>query len=521
MDTGKFLTSLLTVLSENGIVIPMDNLQNPNQYSQNLKAIGKKHGFKLNKVNDHFEVRYKDGEQWLSTKKIIYTSIESEAIDFAIKEKEKIIREYKERKDNRLKRKDNVQLYKMLNGYFTENSIYLQRDNNDNKMILSPKLIHRHSNIVKKFLIPFLKEKKINSFEGITKSVYSDFKIYLQNKNYTAGHINNILSVFNRILNHAERYEIIPKLPYSKGMGVIRKSEEEKARNIGDPLPIEKLKHIITLCHKLFMSNILESWEVLLLMALGLTTGMRDKEIGNIRVNDIKFVVKEDMHILYVSNKKNEKYLTERSEKYRKIPLHPFVVELLKDFIKRKKKASNDFLFGKNNSKAEYRLNYKYTVHAIFYVLIAIRVKEKLQENATKDNIFPFMETIKNFENVLESLEELKDYANKNNYHFYSFRHTLITIMQLERMHPDWNDYFTGHKPSAKIRDNYTHINSVENNLFCQQYGKPYLDMINKYFFPEKTQEEIEAERKETVQKFTANQEGEIKENINSIFECI
>jgi integrase len=515
MDGVKLLNSLLTVLMENGIVVPVDTFQSLGQDGQNLKAIGKKHGFKLNKVNDHYEVRYKDGDHWLSTKKNIYTSNESEAISYAITEKENIIREYKERKDNRLKKQDSVQLYKMLNGYFTEDSIYLQRDNNDNKMILSPELIHRHFNIVKKFLIPFLKEKKVNGFEDITKSVYSDFKIYLQNKNYTAGHINNILSVFNRILSHAERYEIIPKLPYSKGTGVVRKSEEEKSRNIGDPLPIEKLKHIITLCHGLLMSNILESSEVLLLMAIGLTTGMRDKEIGNIRVKDIKFVANEGLHILYVSNKKNEKYLTEKSEKYRKIPLHPFVIELLTDFIKRKGKTCDDFLFGKNSSKAEYRLNYKYTVHAIFYVLIAIRVREKLQENATKNNIFPFTETIKSFKGILEkeSLGELKEYADKNNYHFYSFRHTLITIMQLERMHPDWNDYFAGHKPSAKMRDNYTHINSVENNLFCQQYGKPYLDMINKYFFPEKTKEEIDAERKETIQKFTTNQEEGIKGN--------
>jgi hypothetical protein len=104
MNTESLLNDLFTVLLKNGIVFDM-NAVNQNQDSQNLRLVSKKHGFKPNKIDGHFEVRYKDGDSWLPTRKIIYTENEGEAVDFAITEKQNIIREYKERKKSRKQRR--------------------------------------------------------------------------------------------------------------------------------------------------------------------------------------------------------------------------------------------------------------------------------------------------------------------------------------------------------------------------------------------------------------------------------
>jgi integrase len=526
MNAENLVIDLFKILSSHGIVLDMDTLlksQNSDD-SQNLKLVGKKHGFKLKKVNDHYEVRYKDGDSWLSTKKIIYTDNEREAVNFAISEKQNIILEYKGKKASREQKKDCIQLYKMLSGYYTENSIYLQKDSNDNKDSIAPSHIRILKNITEKYLIPFLKEKKVKCFDDITKSVYADYKIHLQSKNYTSGYVNQILSAFNRILKHAERYDMIMKLPYSRGTGLVKKSEEEQERNKGDCLPIEKMLNIIPFCYHLLINRVLKSTEVLLLMALGLTTGLRDKEMANIKISDIKFVSKKNMYLLFVNNKKNERFLSEKSEKYRKIPLHPVVVDLITRHIKKTGRGNDDFLFGKNKNKTEVqKLSYVFSVNAILYLLIAFKIREKIQETASIREAIDIIKSYRGILNSQEKMKEIRDYAQNNNFHFYSFRHTIVTLMNIEKIHPDFNDYFTGHKPIAKMRDNYTHINTVDNGLFCEEYAMPYLDMINKYFFPvKKTKGEMEILRKEALKKFLANREKSIEPNKNiNIFESI
>jgi integrase len=92
---------------------------------------------------------------------------------------------------------------------------------------------------------------------------------------------------FNRILQYHERNEIIPKLPYSKGTGILKPSKEEKA-NSKKPqiLPTDMLKGIfeIRISKKHKRENI-QLYHTLSM--IGLTTGMRDSEIGRIKVSDI------------------------------------------------------------------------------------------------------------------------------------------------------------------------------------------------------------------------------------------
>jgi hypothetical protein len=232
------------------------------------------------------------------------------------------------------------------------------------------------------------------------------------------------------------------------------------------------------------------------------------------------------MYLLYVSNKKNERFLSDK-ERYRKIPLHPFIIGLAEKHIIRNNKTPNSLLFSRDNSKKEAeRLSSKFAASAIDYLFIALYIKNQIWER-NKDA----SKTIDDFRGVLKSaekMEAIREMTKKNNYHFYSFRHTIITILTLEKTNLDFVDYVTGHKNST-VRDNYTHINTVNTELFCREYGKLYLDMVEKYFFPpRKTREEQKAEQEKTLREYIASRKKdrdsaghEDGKDKDSIFESI
>jgi integrase len=512
-------------------------------------VMGREYGFNLTrhekKGRIYFEVRYKEGNTWINTRSRINTSDIKAALNTAIKEKDNFIERYYARKTERANNFDKTDLYRMLNNYYTPDSVYLQRDNNDNRPSLSPLKIRNLRNITKKHLIPFLQSKKIRTINSITKTIYSDYKIYLQNKNFSAGYINTVLSSFNRILLHNERYEHISKLPYSKGMGRVVKSKEEEERVKGNCLPFNKMRGIARLCYNMSRryKSVFKSKEILLLFSLGLTTGLRDKEISNIKIKDIKYAEKGKMYLLYVNNHKIERY-TIATEKYRKIPLHPYIVQQLKEYIAARNKKSDDYLFEYDTTRQDrlkmrmkirlgdkYReedfdnnreklLNYNKALNSITYLFIAINIREKIIKSE-KPRL-----TDKIKESIMFSKEDIKkiiEYTKEHNYHFYSFRHTLTTIMGLDRLNTDFIDYITGHLPEGKMRANYTHINSVDNALFCKEYGALFLKTIDKYFFVE-PKEDREKAGKEAIKNFIEknkgiNREKEIENN--SLFEVV
>jgi integrase len=152
---------------------------------------------------------------------------------------------------------------------------------------------------------------------------------------------------FNRILQYHERNEIIAKLPYSKGTGILRISNEEKAitRNKRYMLPTERINHIFD---SYFDSGIKRENTLLYytLSLIGLTTGARNSEIGRIKRSDINYLKSENVYLLKIYNHKTDYYNTEDLEGYRKIPLHPFVVEAVRIYIRKKNIETDDYIFG-------------------------------------------------------------------------------------------------------------------------------------------------------------------------------
>jgi integrase len=513
MNMDELTRDILILLSQYGIIIPNMNEIREAQGPKNQKILEKKHGFKLTKVESddvHYEVRYKDGPVWLNTRNIVYAQNNDEALMYAIREKDRIISEYKERKEKRLKAKNEIQLYVLLSDYYLDNSPYLEKDRADNRKSLIHRRIIEARNSIKKIIIPYLKENKIKSLNEITREVYANLKVFLLGKNFTARYINNILAYFNRILIHCERYEYIPKLPYSKGQGIVTIPKDEKNKHKGDCLPVEKLFLLIKLCFYLAETNNYKkpifSLENVLLFAMGLTLGLRDKETVNLRVKDIKYCAKEKMYLAYIGNNKIKDYTTEIDE-YRKIPIHNFIAQKIENYVLKTGKKQDDLLFS-NSGKSEIEASHRKIVNAIILPFIALERSKSIT-----------IENVKNLQFLsTEYIDGIKKYMQEKNYHFYSFRHTISTIMGLEKLNPDFNDYIMGHKKPG-MKQNYTHINSVENSIFCQEYGKSYLQLIEKYFFPKPRDERIK-DKEKAFKDFVENLDKK-PENSKGVFEII
>jgi integrase len=453
----------------------------------------------------YYAVKYKDPEskKWLSTKTSTNTDNETLAKSFAIENRERIIKEYKEHTKKLHKKNDGKEFYKMLLEYYTDNSQYLKDDYVNNKKKIDKKQRNLNNGFIQNYLIPYFKEKKINSIQEITRSVYSNLKLYLQNvknkknKTLSTKTINNYLIAFIRILQYHERNEIIPKLPFSKGTGIIRIGNEEKKNSKKPhPLPTDNLKGIfetyitITDGRK---NNLL----YYILSLIGLTTGMRDSEIGRIKFTDIIYVKNDNYHYLKAYNHKTEYYNKEETDEYRKIPLHPFVAGMLMYYCKEKNTGKNDYLFGipklnEDTKQIDGYLHPSKAHKAIIHLYRQIKFRENLNDKG-KFEVSP--------------IEELEKEMKEKRIVFYSLRHTFNTLCVLYR-HNDTDttrsdniiDYFTGHKMASKMMENYTHINKADNHTFYHNYGKFVIDMLNKFIF---TNNEEDQKKNEALDKYT------------------
>ena len=446
----------------------------------------KTHRFRVDKIrNGYWKVTYKcpDTKKWVIKKNFCANSEEMAKL-YAMEKKETIIREYRENKAKRDTKNTGMDFYLMLEDYYSENSKYLKDDSVNKKRDLDDRQRIQYYGNIRNHFIPFLKEKNINSIQKITNSVYSELKIYLQGKIKTNRTINNVLIPFNRILQYHERNELISKLPYGKGLGsVVKKNSEKKERY---PLPIEYIKNI-------FSTALCEDWNgkehvlyYYLLGMIGLTTGMRNSEIARIKRQDIKQITNTDIYLLFAYNNKTKYYNTENNE-YRKIPLHPFVVNFLNFYIKEKEKEAtiypNSYLFGRPKINKDGKiidgiLHPRIFNRAIKYLYRHILTGQRYKETGKFDQAIQI-------DNKLIEAE-----MKKNHITYYSLRHTFNTLCVLYRFNDtdaertdDIIDYFTGHKINNAMRANYTHINKINDKIFFNDYGKFVIDMLNKYIF--------------------------------------
>jgi integrase len=462
-----------------------------------LKLVQKLHGFSLRKDNDpkfasgfHYSVVYKDPEtgKFLSTHISTNTDDEQQAIDFAIYKRDELIKAYKERKANQKTKIDNRLFFVLLKNYYRLNSEYLKDDQVNGARTLPYKMRNLYQGIIERELIPFLQSNNVNSFSEITRKVFSDFKIYLQErytirkngtkKRLTIKTINNYIQAVIRILKYAERNELIQKLPFSKGTTVLKTNENEIKKQAG-LLPLDYLRVFDKYSVHFHTNSDIELHYLKALSALSSTCGLRDSEAGRIKRQDIVYVESEGYYYVNVYNNKTKKFNRTESEKYRKIILHPLVIEILKDHILKSKIERDDYLFGISKQDKETKIIDGYLHWRKSKKAINFFYKQIYFWKSVKENNWDIEKSIKDFD-----IKKMKSEMTEKNITFYSFRHTFNTLLGGANSRSDCIDYFMGHKFDSAMRQNYTHIDQIDSKTFYDEYGKFLIDKINKYFFP-------------------------------------
>jgi hypothetical protein len=478
--TNSEVASILGDL--NTLVLRVNNLSN-NIIVTDTTA--KDNGFSLSKKwydKDHFayEVKYRDSHtgKWIYTRTNTHTDNWEEANIFAIREKDKILRNFFARKEQR--KNSGIGFYSMLLEYYADDSKYLNNDTLNEKRELNPKQIVRNRNFIKKHLIPFLKNQKVVDFDGFTREVYNSLKDYLKKQKTSKGevfsdnYINHHLTCVNRILQYAERKEMIAKLPYSPGSGKVKVNSKKK-RGL---LPTEYLDQIFSLHIK---SLDIEGMYFYLVCAITLCFGLRNSELARIKREDVKYVKKCDAYYIKVWNHKTEFHNKTEAEGYRKMPLHKFLIDALMLYCKIKNIQKNDYIFGSIDKNGEPQLPQKISDKAIKIFYTQICIKRALPNSEIK--IIP-VDNAEYDNRVKENEDSIANEMKEKNIVFYSFRDTFESLLGIQN--PSQTlliDYFMGHKPEQEMLANYLNINGVDNEKFFFNFGN-HLLKYQEQFLP-------------------------------------
>jgi len=471
------------IVKLNDLLLTANALLGDSGVMENAEKI---HGFRLREIPSdkfsagfYYAVVYKDPDtgEWLTGKKATYQSDRSKAVAFAIEHKETIIQAYRERKGKKQQVKDGEAFYKMLGEYFQPDSRYLKDDEANNSKRMPSKQMGLYNGFIYKYLIPYLRDREVADIKGITKEVYSGLKIHLAEKRLSPKTINNRLTGFIRILKNHLRNELIDKLPYSEGNGYLR--AESKPRN---PLPARFTAHLEGIIAMPVYYRFLTkeppkngkypyTAEPYLVAVLGLLCGMRNSEIARLKRSDIKQVAGiEGAYYIKCLNEKTKQHHRADGERYRKLPIHPVILDLLIDYINTNKIGPDDYIFGSPKMKdgeIDGHMNPRRNAKALRELYSQLKAKEAIE---TTGNITGLLAAGFNS-------DTLKSEIKKDRISFYSLRHTFETLFEMKHKGDTiLNNYFMSHKPTQAMLGNYLHINKVGDTIFWDEYGKHMIE---------------------------------------------
>jgi integrase len=308
--------------------------------------------------------------QW-STK----TGNYSEAEIFAAMNKEKLIKEYLNKKEGRT-------LYSILRTYYAKDSPYLAIDAVRGRKIgeTSRKILHGF--IINTF-IPFLLENKIKTFPEIKPLVINRFQNFLLiEKGLLPQSINRQIGGIKSIFSHLYMTGII---------------EHNIMKDIA---PLRARTNQTRGCHSIDkLSGIFkDKWKdqkSYLLCSLIYSTGLRNNEIKNLKVKNI--LKKDSLSFLNIENSKTVNGI-------RMVPLHHKVTTTLNEWIEEHHLVADDYLFVKNANQRLYRAANK--ANRLLGSLLNKKSEELENENITFYSGRHFYKTMLNSHN-LGDIEEL------------------------------------------------------------------------------------------------------------------
>ena len=333
-----------------------------------------------------YYVRYWHNGKMISSKWCTHTNDYEKACLFADQNREKIITEYKQ--------KYGGYCIKFLQQFYDQSSAVFQKESKRNGEMKEVRR-KRYYMIINDKFIPFLKEKKIESFNDITVPVLDDFQDYLLGTGIKAQTANDNMAAINKIFNYLVRKGVITVNPCQNLSPIPEKEEDKKTHGCYE---LEIMKGIFNKRWKDKMSYLLN--------LIIYTTDMRPIEIKSFCKNDIIM----NYGVKFIELKKSKTY-----NGIRKVPLHEKVYAKIVEY-------ANGMEVNKNIFSDV--TNYQFT---------------------------------KAYKELGKMLKLSIDFLNENNITFYSGRHFWKTLMSDAGLGDDIEECFMGHKVTNDVKKLYNH----------------------------------------------------------------
>ena len=406
-----------------------DAIRELHEFEKRLAFVVQPKGYSLSPVKSKkfgflYYVRYLENGKVVPSRWCTHTNDRAVAERFARDNRERILVEYRRRKDEGL--------YSVLRQFYQKNSPYLE-DEQWRGRVIGNESRSMYLNFVEKVLIPFLRENGIARFEEITPPVINRLQKYLLKKGNKPQTINRYMSCIKAVINHQV---MNGKLSENVFVQATMLKESKHSHSIRGCHEIEALKGVFK-----------KPWEDALSYLLCLmiyTTGMRNGEIEKMRAGNL--VNHGGAMFVSIPESKTESGI-------RLVPLHPFVHRQLLDFAHRRAKPLGDYLLsakGRHIQSHVYRKANDDMKDAI----------NRLLEKKRKGSMKP---------------------QETENISFYSGRHFWKTLMNCEGL-GDIEEYFMGHKVSGDVSKRYNHLDKRGKQNLVRK-AKEVFRILDRHFF--------------------------------------
>jgi integrase len=343
-----------------------------------VKRENKKNGFL-------FYVRYSHEGKMLPSKWNTHTKIREEAERFA--------RDNRDRLVDRYLREHNKRGFELFERFYEKDSKFLACEEKRNRPLSDTTRRNYHSVITERF-VPFMKSRHIKCYENAGVKEISDFQDYYLAEGIKPQTVNDYLKAVRRIYTYLIRKGHINENPCLNLRNIPVSQRDKKERGCYE---LKKIKGVFE-----------KKWsdrKLYLLCLLIYTTGMRNCEIGKIRMKDIINI--EGCRFVDIKESKTENGV-------RLAPLHERVYRKLKEYA-----AGKSF-------------------------------EEQVFTNCTST-------TFAKANHELARILKMGETAEEQNITFYSGRHFWKTLMNSQGLGEEVEEIFMGHKVSNDVAKLYNH----------------------------------------------------------------
>jgi integrase len=375
----------------------------------NLVKREKKHGFV-------YYVRYSHNGKMLPSKWNCHTNIPEEAERFARVNRERLVEKYLREHDDKG--------FKVLEGFYETDSEYLASEEKRNRPLSDTTRRNYHSVITSKF-IPFIRGRRIGSCECIDSKALDDFQDHYLALGIKPQTVNDYMKAVKRVFRYLARKRFISENPCANLHNIPVGEDDKRARGCYELADVKGVFNKRWRDQKLY-----------LLCLLIYTTGIRNSEIAEIRINNI--VSFGGCHFIDVKKSKTPNGI-------RLVPLHEKVYQKLKTFGAGK--GPDEKLFAGCTS-----ITFSDANHELARIIRAGNKK-----------------------------------ADTTGITFYSGRHFWKTLMNSEGLGENIEEIFMGHKVSNDVRKLYNHRDKQGKKLMVKKAKQVFSILDKRLFVPSST----------------------------------